>query len=369
MSVAAMARKEVRQLARDPRTLFVLLAMPALLVLLFGFVLTLDVRHVPLAVLDRDRTRASRDAIAALTSGELFDLAAALDSDADVVPALDAGRAALVLVFPRGFGRDLAAGRTAAVQALVDGSNATQALTAQAYAEAILGATGARLSAAGPDAPPVPPSLRLRVLFNPELASDRFLLPGLIAQILMLAATVGTALSLVRERETGTMEQLLVSPLRPAEAIAGKTLPYAVLSFAAGCLVLATARVAFGLEPRGSLGAVVALMALYVLGGQGLGLLVSSVARSQQVAFQLSVYATMLPSLVLSGFIFPIRTMPWPVQALTFALPARYFVSGLRGAVLRGVGARELWPDAAALAVFAAVTLGLAAVRLRRRAS
>ncbi|WP_242343354.1 ABC transporter permease [Anaeromyxobacter terrae] len=368
MSAAALARKELRQLSRDPRTVFVLVALPALLVLLFGFVLTLDVRHVPLAVLDRDRTRASREVIAALTSGELFELVLALDSEADVVPALDAGRATLVLVLPRGFGRELAAGRTPTVQALVDGSNATQAQTAQAYAEAILSATGARLSAGTPEgAAPLPLSLRLRVLFNPELASERFLIPGLIAEILMLAATVATALSIARERETGTMEQLLVSPLRPLEVVAGKTLPYAGISLASGSLVLGTAHLAFGLEPRGSVPLVVAFMALYVLGAQGLGLLISSVVRSQQVAFQVSVYATMLPSLVLSGFIFPVRTMPWPVQAVSVVVPARYFVSALRGVVLRGSGARELWPEAAALAAFAAVTLGLAAARLRRR--
>jgi ABC-2 type transport system permease protein len=338
--------------------------MPAALVLLFGTVLSLDVVHVPLGVLDHDGTASSRALTSTLASGDAFELAPPLGSEAEALAALEAGRVALVVVVPRGFGRGLARGEGPPVQLLVDGSNASQAQTAQAYARGWIGAFAAREDRRG-GAPPL--EARLRVLFNPELASDRFLLPGLVAMILMIAATVATTLSIVKERETGTMEQLLVSPLSAGEVLLGKALPYFAISMVAALLVLATARVAFGLETRGSVALLLGFSALFVLGAQGLGLLLSSAIRSQQVAFQASVYATMLPSLILSGFIFPIRTMPAAVQALTVVVPARYFVAAVRGIVLKGVGARELWPEAAALAAFAVATLALAALRLRGR--
>jgi ABC-2 type transport system permease protein len=361
MSVLAVARKEVRQLSRDPRTIAVLLVLPALLLLFYGYVLSFDVAHVSLAVLDHDRTEASRRLARRMTSGEWFDRVATLEADAQVIPTLEAGRATLVLVIPEGYGEALAAGRQAVVQALIDGSNSTSAQTAQGYAEGFVAAEGASL-AEGFE-PPI--QTRPLVLYNPELASDRFLLPGLVAFILMISATVVTALSVVKERETGTMEQLLVSPLRPIDVIAGKALPYGALALAAAVFVLATARVAFGLKVQGDLLLLLAVTVIFVLGGQGLGLFISSITRSQQVAFQVATFATMLPTMLLSGFIFPIRSMPLPVQFLTYAVPARYFVAALRGIILKGVGIQVVWPQMVALAIFATLTLGVATRRIR----
>jgi len=367
MSALAVARKEVRQLSRDPQSLAVHVALPAVMILLFGTVLSLDVRHVPLGVLDRDGSAASRALVASMTSGELFDLRGRLASEEEVDRALDAAGVTLALVVPAGFERELSAGREPAVRVVVDGSNALSAQTALGYAELFLSATGARL-AGDPAAAAEPPlSARLRVLFNPELASDRFLLPGLIAMILMVVSTVATALSIVRERETGTMEQLLVSPLSAGEVVLGKALPYSVLSLAATALVLGTSRVAFGLSLSGNPLVLLLLAVLFVVGAQSFGLLISSAITSQQVAFQVATYATMLPSFVLSGFVFPLRSMPGALQVLSWLVPARYFISGLRGVVLRGVGLEVLWPETVALSIFAAVTLGLAVWRLRRR--
>ncbi len=367
MSALAVARKEVRQLSRDPQSLIVHVALPAAMTLLFGTILSLDVRHVPLAVLDRDGSAASRSLVAAMTSGEFFDLREHLASEQDLDRALDAARVTLALVVPAGFERDLAAGGAPAVRVVMDGSNALSAQTALGYAQLFLTAAGARL-AGDPEASAEPPiSARLRVLFNPELASDRFLLPGLIAMILMVVATVATCLSIVRERETGTMEQLLVSPLSAAEVVLGKALPYTALSLAATALVLATSRVAFGLTLSGSPLVLLLLAVLFVVGAQSFGLLISSAIASQQVAFQLATYLTMLPSFVLSGFVFPLRSMPPALQALSWLVPARYFVSGLRGVVLKGVGLEVLWPQAVALALFGAATTALAVWRLRRR--
>jgi ABC-2 type transport system permease protein len=363
VTILAVARKELRQIARDPRSLGVLGVMPAAMTLLFGTVLSLDVRHVPLAVLDEDGSAASRALVAAATSGESFDLAARAGSEAELRAIVAAGRATVALAVPEGFERSLAAGERPAVQVIVDGSNATSAQTALGYAEGHLAAAGARLAGAAIAPAPEP---RLRVLYNPDLASDRFLLPGLMSMILMVAATVSTALSIVRERETGTMEQLLVSPLSAAEVVLGKALPYAAVSLAAAILVMATAWAAFGLAVRGSLLLFLALAAAFVLGAQGLGLVISSVTTSQQVAFQLATYATMLPSFVLSGFVFPLRSMPEPLQWLSFLVPARFFVSGLRSVVLKGAGIDVVWPELAGLGAFAAAMLAAAVWRLHR---
>jgi ABC-2 type transport system permease protein len=363
VSVSAVVRKELRQLSRDPRTIAVLLLVPALLLLFYGYVLSFDVHHVSMAVLDRDKTTASRALVQAMTSQEYFDKVEELSSEEEIDPALQSGRATLVLVFPRGFGKTLESGGQAEVQALIDGANATSAQTAQGYAEAYVQAHGATLVPAGG----IPITPALHVLYNPELSSDRFLLPGLVAFILIISATIVTALSVVKERETGTMEQLLVSPLRTTDVVLGKALPYGGLALVAALGVLATARIAFGLRVSGSLVLLVLVTILFVAGAQGLGLVVSSFTRSQQVAFQVAAFATMLPTLLLSGFIFPIRSMPVPLQLLSFIIPGRYFVSVLRGIVLKGVGIPVLWPDILALIIFASVTLAIASLRLRRR--
>lgn len=362
LRISALAWKEVRQLARDPLSVAVHLVLPAVMLVLFGTVLSLDVRHVRLAILDRDATATSRRLVSALTASDCFDRAATLEADAEVEPSLRRGDATMIVAIPRGTERGLL-GDGAAVQLVVDGSNATVAQTAQGYAERALSRTATRLVPAGP-APDLEP--RTRVLFNPDLASFRFLLPGLMAMLLMVEATVATALTVARERETGTMEQLLVSPLSPAEVVLGKALPYFGLSMLAAVLVMGTASGAFGLSVRGSPLLLLLLAVLFVVGAQGLGFLISSITRSQQVAFQIATYATMLPSFILSGFVFPIRSMPLPLRVLSYVVPARYLIDGVRGVVLKGAGLDVLWRDVAGLAVFAMVTLGGATWRLRR---
>lgn len=362
MNALAIAGKELRQVGRDPRTLAVILGMPALLLLFYGYVLSFDVRHVPLAVLDRDRTPESRALVATLRSQEYFDVTHELGAERDVQPTLTAGDATLVLVIPPGFGTDAAAGRAPSVQALIDGSNATLAQTAQGYMESFVASRNVQLRTehtAGPPAPPL--TARLHVLYNPDLSSTRFLLPGLVAFILMITCTVATALSVVREREAGTMEQLRTAPISSWEIIAGKAVPYGALALVAATLVMVTARVAFGLRVEGSYALLFVLLALFVVGAQGLGLLISSVTSSQQVAFQAATFVTMLPTLLLSGFVFPIRSMPVALRALTTIVPARYFIVALRGVVLE-----VLWPQTGALVVFAFGTLALAVARLRR---
>lgn len=362
MSVLAVARKEVRQLSRDKRTLGVLLAVPTALLLFYGFVLSFDVRHVRLGVLDQDGGEAARELVEALVSGEYFDVIEWVDDPARVLQSLDAGHVGIVLVIPTGFTRDVAAGNGATVQAVIDGSDSTLAQTAQGYVEFLVGAVGGRLAAT--PTPSVQP--RVQVLYNPELASDKFLLPGLMGFILMISSTLATALSVVKERETGTMEQLLVSPLSPTDVVLGKALPYGVIAVMAGVALLATARLVFDLRIRGNPFLLLLVLVIFVVGAQGLGLLISSVTRSQQVAFQMASFATMLPALLLSGFIFPIRSMPLPIHLITYVVPARYFVTTLRGIVLKGVGLEVLWPDVLALFVFACLMLFATVRRMGR---
>ncbi|HXH06895.1 MAG TPA: ABC transporter permease [Vicinamibacterales bacterium] len=361
----AVARKELRQIRRDRRTLLILLFVPALFLLLYGYALSFDVRRVRLAVEDRDRSPESRELAAAFVESGYFVPAAVVREHADVQRLLDSGKALLVLVVPEGFSRRLREGSPAAVQILVDGSNAGTASTVIGYALSIVRSASERHRPAA--APPV--TAEPRVWYNPELRSTIFLVPGLVAYIMMLTAVVSTALSIVREKERGTLEQIRMAPIGTAPYILGKSLPYLVLSFAAAILIVLVSMALFDLPMRGSWVLLCLLLALFLAGALATGLLVSTVAASQQVAFQIAALVAYLPTLVLSGFIFPISSMPQPVQWLTYVVPARYFVAALRGLLLKGAGADVLAPSLAALGAYAAAMGALAAVRLRHEAA
>src|SRR6185369_14333773 len=259
-----------------------------------------------------------------------------------------------VLVIPESYARDLTAGRQAPVQLLVDGADASTATTILGYAEGIAGA---------------PPRLRFepRVWYNPELRSTNFLVPGLMGFILMLTAVLSTALSVVREKERGTMEQLLVTSLKPGELIVGKTLPYLGISLSATVLILLAARFLFGVAVTGSYLHLFAATLIYLIGALGFGLLISSAVDTQAMAFQLGSLASMLPAIFLSGFIFPLRSMPWPLQWISYAVPARYFNVVLRGVILKGAGLESYPRDVGFLVLYATVVLVLAYARLSRR--
>jgi ABC-2 type transport system permease protein len=276
-----------------------------------------------------------------------------------------------VLVVPEGYGEELAAGRTAEVQLLLDGADANTATTVLGYAGALVAEANAEalrrtLLRAGAGAEDAGISYRPRVWFNPELSSTRFLVPGLMGVLLMLTAVLATALSIVREKERGTMEQLKVAPLRTVELILGKTLPYLVVSFLAAAIILGAARALFGVEVRGPYLALFAATVLYLLGALGLGILISTLADSQSVAFQGGLLVSLLPAVLLSGFIFQIRAMPPFLQTVTYAIPARYYLVILRGVILKGSGLSPYLDEVLGLTLFAAATLGLATLRLWR---
>ena len=366
----AVARKELRQIARDPLSLIMLVGLPAFMLVLYGFALNFDVRHVALAVQDLDGSRASRDLLSAFVNSTYFDVTAVAEAGDDLERITRSRAAKVVLVIPRGFGDDLASGRRAAVQLLLDGTDATTAQTILGYAGAITSESNLRLlhgalARAGQPAP-ARTDYEPRVFYNPELRSTQFLVPGLIGFLLMLTAVLSTAMSVVREKERGTFEQLRLTPLSTFELLVGKTVPYLVVSLLAMTLVLFAARLLFGLVVQGSLVQLYAVSLLFLAGALGFGLLISSLVARQQDAFQIAGLASMLPTVLLSGFIFPIRSMPLPLQLLSHVVPARYFVKILRGVILKGAPATAYPWDLLALVVFAGAMLTLSSLRLAR---
>jgi ABC-2 type transport system permease protein len=358
-AIAAVSLKELRQISRDRRTLMILLFVPAFFLLLFGYALNFDIRNVTLVVDDRDRSTQSRELVSAFVNSGYFRLVGYVDSPAEIDALVDRNRARAVLTIPAGFERDVRAKRPVDVQVIVDGDNANTASTVVGYAQALVSDFGA----AGLRPPMV---VEPRIWYNPQLRSTLFLVPGLIAYISMITAVVSTALSVVREKERGTMEQVRMAPISPLPYIIGKTIPYLVISFASALLVIFAAMALFDLPMRGSWLLLCAAIGLFLIGAQAMGLLISTIAQTQQVAFQVSLLASLLPTMILSGFIFPIASMPAGVQAVTHIVPARYFLVALRSIVLKGAGVDAFWQDMLALAIFATVALGLASLRLKR---
>ena len=365
----AVARKELRQIRRDRRTLLILLFVPAFFLLIYGYALNFDIRHVQLAIQDNDRSSTSRALISAFVHSGYFDLIGEAPNPAAIDALLDRGDARAVLVIPGQFGSDVQSGRRAAVQFIVNGDNANTATTVVGYAMGLVNAESQRYELQARSGSPAGPTLTLepRVWYNPELRSTLFLVPGLIAYIAMLTAVVSTALSIVREKEAGTMEQVRMSPIGPVPYVLGKTAPYFVVSLMSSMSIVVAAIVLFDMPMRGSWIALIGIVSLFLVGALAFGLLISSIADSQQVAFQVALLTSFLPTLMLSGFIFPIASMPTFLQVVTRIVPARYFLVALRGVVLKGVGPADFWPDVVALVVYAVAILGLAAVRVKRQ--
>ncbi len=364
--------KEVRQILRDRRTLIVMLGFPVFMMLLFGYALNFDVKHIPMSVLDNDQTGRSRDFAESFLHSGYFEFSRHLSSEREVDEALDAGLAQVVLVIPAGFADSLARGSNVAVQVAVDGSNSNTASTVIGYAGAIMQAYSEELRTAalariGRTNVALPIDYRPRVWYNPELKSASFLIPGIIVQILLLMTVISTSLSIVREKERGTMEQLVVSPLNPLQVIVGKSVPYVVLSFIGASVVVLCGWILFGVPVKGSWLWLFLATSAFLVGGLGMGLLISTISGTQRAAYQFSGLLTMLPSFLLSGWIFPLRNMPIPVQVVSYIIPARYFLPILRAVIVKGVGIEAFWPQMVFLVAFALVVVSLSTVRLRRQ--
>ena len=365
----AVGRKELRQIGRDRRTLLILLLVPAFFLLLYGYALSFDVQNVSLAVQDNDRSPTSRAIISAFVNSGYFDRAADAPSPGAIADLIDRDTARAVLVVPAGFDRDVRRSRPTSVQLIVNGDNANTATTVVGYGLSIINGMSARYALEARAGTPGGPLLTVepRIWYNPELRSALFLVPGLIAYIAMLTAVVSAALSIVREKETGTMEQVRMSPIGPGSYVVGKTIPYFFVSLVSAILIVLLAMALFGLPMRGSWAMLLVAVSLFLVGALAWGLLISTIADSQQVAFQVALLSSFLPTLLLSGFIFPIASMPAVLQAVTLIVPARYFLGALRAIVLKGAGVGAYWPDLAALAAFSLAVMALASLRLHRQ--
>ena len=368
----ALIRKEFIQIARDPRTLYIILAIPVIQIFLLGYTATTDVRNVPLAVLDRSRGPAARSLLDAYRAADYFSLAYDVDSEPELRALIDNGRARAGLIIPPDFEARTLSGETAEVAFILDGSDPNAASTSLAAATLIGQAFSTRLAIerlsplGGASAGSSPIEVRARVWYNPDLESAFFMIPALIGMILQLLTSLLTATAIVRERERGTIEQLIVTPIRSGELVLAKIIPYTLIAFLNTLEILVIGTLWFGVPIRGGLGLLLLLSGLFLAGSLGVGLFVSTIAKTQQEAIML-VYFTMLPTIFLSGFFFPLAAMPPILRAVSYAIPLRHYLIIIRSVLLKGVGASALTGEIVALAIFAAVMLGAAALRFRKR--
>jgi ABC-2 type transport system permease protein len=364
----AVAKKEVIQIRRDPRSLGMAFVIPMVLLFLFGYALTLDVDNLKTIVYDQDRTAASRDFLARFEESGYFTVVTTARNYGDLEWALDSGKAQVALVIPRNFARDMDLGRQVPVQAFLDGSDSNTATIALAYLTGIVSRYSNQIvtERAGLARRDPPVENRLRVWYNPELQSKNYIVPGLIAVIMMVIAALLTSLTIAREWERGTMEQLIATPVQVPELVLGKLLPYFGIGFIDVALSALAGTLVFRVPFRGSVALFLGLSLLYLLGVLSLGMLISIMAKSQLVASQVAMVVTFLPSFLLSGFMFDIGNMPGWLQGITHAFPARYFVTILKGIFMKGIGLHMLAVEAAFLALFALIVTAAANRKFRK---
>lgn len=361
--IAAVIGKETREIIRDPITVWVCALLPLIMLFLFGYAINLDVDDVALGVLDQDRSPASRALTDRFVRSGYFSLQRSFASEAEAEAAMQRGEVKLFLVIPPRFYATMLRRETAPVQVLVDGTYSATALLVANYARAIVGNFHwAPVAATRPT-----PRLETRVWYNAPMRSVNYVVPGLYAVILMAFTPLLTALAIVREKESGSIQQIFASPLTPAEFILGKLVPYGVIAFLQMLVIVAIGNFWFAIPFRGNIGVLLATALIYVFCTVSLGLLVSTITRSQLAAMLLALIVTLMPSFLFSGMLFPILSMPYMPQLYTYAFPARYFVELSRDVVLKGAGPEAIWVNASLLALYALAVFLLAAWRLRKK--
>jgi ABC-2 type transport system permease protein len=368
----SIIRKEFIQITRDKRTLVIILVIPIMQLFLLGYSATNDVRNVPLAVFDQCRCAESRSLLDAYRAADYFKLAYDVGSENDIRVLIEQGDIRAGLVIPPDYNEALSKGN-AEVAFILDGSDAAAGTTALSAATLIGQAHATKLmfqklesSGLNPGSFQPPLQVRIRVWYNPDLVSSYFMIPGVIGMILFAITSILTATAVVRERERGTIEQLIVTPIRPWELVVGKVLPYVILAFIDTLEVLAIGHWWFGVPVRGDLALILACSGLLLLSGLGIGLFASTIANTQQEAM-LTVWMTLLPSIFVSGFFFPIDAMPPVLQWVSYIVPLRYYLIIIRALLIKGVGVAPIWTEILALAVFGIVILSAASVRFRKR--
>lgn len=364
--IKAIALKEIRQLKRDKRMLYVLFVFPLILLVLFGYAINFDVHHIKMVVYDQDKSAHSRNFITSLTSSEYFDLVGYINDESKIKEVLDTKTAQCVIVFPNDLSEKLYSKQNAPVQILIDGVDANTASLINSYITVATASYSQKLQSkalavVGRKAY-VPIDIHPAFWFNPELNSTFFLIPGLIVMILIITAVVSISLSIVREKERGTIEQINVSPLSSMELLVGKTIPYVIISLIIATFILIAGYILFGITVRGNIFLLFFSMLLFLFASLNIGVIVSSIADTQQVAFQIATLVSMLPSMLLSGFVFPIESMPPVIQILTNITPAKFFMIVLRGILLKGVGIESLWPQLVYLLIFSMILMTLSII-------
>jgi len=368
--LAAVARKELLHVLRDWRSLALALAIPMLLILIFGYALSLDVDNVPTVVWDQSRTPQSRELVSHLDGSPYFTVTAYYDNYRDIEAELMDGRAVLAVVVPTGFSAALLAGRETSVQVLVDGSDANTARLVLGYVNALASIynqrlTVERLASAGGGGIEPPVTLAPRAWYNPELRSTNVIVPGIIAIVMIVIAALLTSVTVAREWELGTMEQLISTPVRVPELILGKLAPYFVIGVVDVGIAMAMGQWIFQVPLRGNPALIMASAAVFLVGALAAGITISIVVKAQVLATQLALLSTFLPAMLLSGFMFAIPNMPQAIQYLTYIVPARYFIELLRGVYLKGIGLEILWLNALLILVWALLMLFVAHRRLK----
>ncbi|MBI1912300.1 MAG: ABC transporter permease [Deltaproteobacteria bacterium] len=362
--IRAIAKKEIIQIKRDPLSLAMAFIMPVMLLFIFGYAITLDVNNLSTVVLDRDNSSLSRELISEFRESGYFSIKGYVSDDKAITDFLDRGNAQVAITIPEDFSESIKAGKTAELQAIVDGSDSNTASIALGYISAIPELYSQRISGKFKK-PIIEP--RPRVWYNSELKSRNFIIPGLIAVIMMVIAALLTSLTVAREWERGTMEQLISTPVKVPELIIGKVAPYFLIGFIDVVMSIVLAVFLFDVPLRGSLPLLLGLSSLFLTGALCLGILISIVAKSQLVASQVAMVATFLPAFLLSGFLFAIANMPPPLRMITRIIPARYFVNILKGIFLKGSPARLLIGEAIFLIIFALAVFLLANRKFKKR--
>lgn len=370
--LSALIRKEFIQILRDPRTLVLILIIPIMQLFLLGYAATNDVRNVPMVVFDQDRSPAARELLDAYRAADYFQIAYDVRSEGELRELIDSGEARVGMIIPQDYSEKVQGNKSAQVVILLDGSDPTVATTALSAAKLIGQAHSTEINAIrlirqrGQAAPKPPIEVLTQVWYNPDLISSYYMIPGVIGMILFALTSILTATAIVRERERGTIEQLIVTPIRSWELVIGKILPYVILAFLNMLEVLALGHYWFGVPVRGNLVLILLLSGLFLLSSLGIGLLASTFADTQQEAM-LVVWMTLLPAIFLSGFFFPLDAMPKVLQLISMVLPLRYYLVIIRTLMLKDVGISMLWGDILALAIFGVALITIASMRFRKR--
>jgi ABC-2 type transport system permease protein len=370
--VRAMCIKELHHITRDARSLGLALFVPVLMLVLFGFALSLDVDRIPTMIYDQDQTAESRALIRQFQGSRFFEIRGMVNDYATIERGIDRSRILMGVVIPRDYSQQLGAGREAQVQILLDGSDSNTASIALGYAESLVRGYSLELrtlalNRRGGEHLAAPVDARMRVWYNSSLESKNYVVPGLIAVVLQIIAALLTSLTIAREWEMGTMEQILSTPLRPAEMVLGKMLAYFAVGLADATICVLVGVFIFQVPFRGSLPLLAVSTCIFLFGALFWGIFISAAARTQVAAYQMGILSSFLPAFLLSGFVYSIETMPWVIQAITHIIPARYVVTILKGIFLKGVGLRVLWGELGFLTLFALIVFLLATRKLNQK--